>query len=254
MKHTPLLLASVIAVVLLLTACGTTPTTETEVPENRLASQYVRLGVGYMQEGKFELALTRLQRALQLNPQSAEAHDTLGVLHERLGQYDQAEENYQKAVQLRPEFSRAHTNFGSFLCRRGRIKEAEQQFAVAVANPLYENREIAYANAGLCFYQAGDRDKAENYLRSALQINPTVDVALLRMADISYQTGRYLPARAYLQRYAEIGPQTPESLWLGFRIEKELGDRNTASKFAMLLEANFPDSREVRLLQENRQK
>ncbi len=253
MKHTTRLLASTV-MALLLTACGSTPTTEPEIPENRLASQYIRLGVGYMQEGKFEQALIRLQRALELNPRSAEAHDALGVLHERLAQYDEAEENFRKAIQLRPEFSRARTNFGSFLCRRDRVEEAEEQFEAAVANPLYENPEIAYTNAGLCLYQAGDLDKAENYLRRALQINPRVGVALLRMADITYQSSRYLPARAYLQRYTEVGPHTPESLWLGFRIEDELGDRDTASKYAMLLEANFPDSREVRLLQENRQR
>ena len=253
MKHTTILLTLTL-MALLLTACGTTPTTDSDIPENRLASQYIRLGVGYMQEGKFDLAMARLQRARELNPRSAEAHDALGVLHERLGQNDEAEESFRKAIRLQPSFSRAHTNFGSFLCRRGRVEQAEQEFEAAVANPLYENPEIAYTNAGLCLYQTGDLGKAENYLRRALQANPQVGVALLRMADISYQTGRYLPARAYLERYTEVGPQTPESLWLGFRIEDKLGDRDTASKYALLLEANFPDSQEVRLLQEDRQK
>ena len=253
MKRT-IILPTFTLMVLLLTACATTPTTEPELPENRHASQYVRLGVGYMQEGNFELAMIRLQRALELNPRSAEAHDALGVLHERLGQHDEAEASFRKAIRFQPNLSRAHTNFGSFLCRRGRVEEAEQEFEAAVANPLYENPEIAYTNAGLCLYQAGDLDKAEQHLRRALQINPRVGVALLRMADISYQTGRYMPARAYMQRYTEVGPQTPESLLLGFRIEDKLGDRDTASKYALLLEANFPDSQEVRLLQEDRQK
>ncbi len=253
MKHTTPVLASAV-IVLLLTACGTTRTVEPDAPENRHASLYVRLGVGYMREGQFEQALSRLNRALELNPNSAEAYDALGVLHERLAQHDEAEASFRKAIRLRPDFSGARSNFGSFLCRRGRVEEAEEQFEAAVANPLYEKPEIAYANAGLCLYQEGDLDKAEDYLRRALQANPRVGVALLRMADISFQTGRYLPARAYLQRYTEVGPQTPESLWLGFRIEDELGDRDNASKYAMLLEANFPDSREVRLLQENRQK
>ncbi len=253
MKDTTLLLTST-ALILLLAGCGTQPATEPEGPEDRLVNQYIRLGIGYMQEGKFDLAMARLTRALELDPSAAEAHDALGVLHEQLTQYEEAEASFRKAIRLQPDFSGARTNFGSFLCRRGRVEEAEEQFQAAVANPLYENPEIAYTNAGLCLYQADDLDKAENYLRRALQINPKVDIALLRMADISFQTRRFLPARAYMQRYTEVGPQTPESLWLGFRIEDELGDRDTASKYAMLLEANFPDSREVRLLQENRQR
>ena len=156
-----------------------------------------------------------------------------------------------KAVALHYDGSNAPT-----VSATGEQEVAERIIAIAreYGVPLYENPEIAYTNAGLCLYQAGDLDKAESYLRRALQINPRVGVALLRMADITYQSSRYLPARAYLQRYTEVGPHTPESLWLGFRIEDELGDRDTASKYAMLLEANFPDSREVRLLQENRQR
>ena len=253
MKHPFRVLASIVTI-LFLAACSTTPTTEPEVPENVLASQYIRLGIGYMQEGKFELALTRLERALVLDPKSAEAHEVLGILHERLNQHDQAEDHFKRALELDPKFSRARTNYGSFLCRRGRPEEAEEQFRRAVENPLYENPEIAYTNAGLCMYQVDNLDKAEDNLRRALQINPRVPVALLRMADITYRTDRYLPARAYFQRYTEVGTQTAESLWLGFRIENELGDWDSASKYAMLLEANFPDSREVRLLQESSKK
>ena len=76
-------------------------------------------------------------------------------------------------------------------------------------------------------------------------------MALLRMAILSYQSSRYLPARAYLERYREVGPQTAESLWLGYRVEERLGDKDAAASYAMLLRAKFPDSQEVRLLQES---
>ena len=131
MKHPFRVLASIVTI-LFLAACSTTPTVEPEVPENVLASQYIRLGIGYMQEGKFELALTRLERALELDPKSAEAHEVLGILHERLNQHDQAEDHFKQALRLDPQFSHARTNYGSFLCRRGRTEEAEAQFRRAI--------------------------------------------------------------------------------------------------------------------------
>lgn len=250
MKHT--LLVSMLALAaVLVTACSTTETKPPDVPKNELADIYVKLGIGYMQEGEYEQALRRLERALQHDPRSAEAHDMLGLLYQRLDESAKAEQHFRRAVELAPKDSRARTNFGTFLCRQNRPEEAEEQFLAAVKNPLYDNPEIAYTNAGLCMTVAGDRDKAEEYLRRALQINPRVPMALLRMAILSYQTSRYLPARAYLERYREVGPQTAESLWLGYRVEDQLGDKNAAASYAMLLKAKFPDSQEVRQLQES---
>ncbi len=71
------------------------------------------------------------------------------------------------------------------------------------------------------------------------------------MSDLSYNQGNYLSARGYLQRYLEIANHTPISLWLGIRIERELGDKNALSSYALSLRNNFPDSKEARLLQES---
>jgi len=94
-------------------------------------------------------------------------------------------------------------------------------------------------------------DAAETHFRNALEINPRVAVALIQMSQISYKTASYLSARAYLQRYLEISPSTAKSLWLGIRIERELGDKNTLSSYTLLLKNKFPDSREAKLLKDS---
>ena len=106
MKDTTLLLASIVTA-LMLTACGTTSTTEPDLPENRLASQYIRLGVGYMQEGKFELALARLQRALELNPMSPVALYNHGLVLGEQGHPKQARRQLRKALAIRPTYAEA---------------------------------------------------------------------------------------------------------------------------------------------------
>lgn len=247
MRQTDLFL--LLAPVMLLVACTTTPVPSgRELSRSQLADQYVQLGVGYMKEGKYELATARLKRAAETDPKSAQAQNMLGLLYETLNQSEKAEAHYRKAVALDPELAPARNNYGTFLCNHGRSKEAEAEFKAALANPLYQNPEIAYTNAGLCLQRAGDLDRAEEYLRAALAKNPRMALALFNMSRISLETGHTLSARAYLQRYQEVAPVTAESLWLGYQVEKRLGDNDAASSYATRLEADFPDSQELRLL------
>ena len=142
-------------------------------------------------------------------------------------------------------------NYGQFLCQESRFDEAEVTFLKAANNPLYATPEIAFSNAGTCAMEQGELDTAETYFRDALKKNPKVAIALLQMAEISYATGNYLSARGYLQRYLEISSHTAKSLWIGIRVENELGDKNALSSYKLLLRNKFPDSKETGLLKDS---
>ena len=238
---------------LLLVGCQAGPIPEPAEPQNvsRLAELYTQLGIGYLREGKYDIASRRLNRALELEPKYAAAHHAMALLQEQLKQPKEAELHYRRAIALAPTDSEALNNYGRFLCTQGRIDEAEKHFLAAVDNPLYETPQAAFSNAGVCLYQSGNLDRAETYLRRALQADPKLPTALLTMAELSLVKERHLPARAYLQRYLEVAPHSPRSLWLGIQVEGELGDRNTASSYALLLKSKYPDAQETRLLLES---
>lgn len=216
-----------------------------------LAQSYTQLGLGYMREGQYELAWRRLHRALEIAPGYSAAHNSMAVLYEQLKQPSKADEHYRRAVALNPNDSSAQTNYGTFLCRQGNIEEAEQRFQQALKNSLYATPEIAHANAGVCMHGAGQSEKAERYLRSALEINPRIASALYAMSELNLQGGKPLPARAYFQRYLEVGEQTPAVLWLGVQIERALGDRRAADTYALRLRSQFPDSQQTGKLLES---
>ena len=245
-----LALLLVLAVGMTLSACATVPDGGQTASEDRLKELHVQLGVGYMREGQYERAMDRLQRALALDPGYPDAHNAIALLYEQIGEHADAERHFLEAIRLDPKYSTAHTNYGSFLCSQGRPREGEEQFLVAVSNPLYDRADLAYTNAGLCMLRHGTAAEAEEYLRRALQENPRMPVALLGMARLSFEAGRALAARGYLQRYAEVGPATPASLLLGYRVETALGDLDAAAGYALRLRARFPDSLEVRTLDE----
>lgn len=235
---------------LLLAGCSTSPVRDSDRATANVVGNYVELGIEYMKQGQYDVALNRLQRALDIDGTSPDAHNAMALLRQQLEQPALAEEHFRKAIGYAPDFAAAHNNYGQFLCRRGRFEEAEREFILAAENPLNKNRDTAYTNAGLCMGLKQDSAAAEGYFRQALRLNPQQPVALLAMARLSFEDGRYLPARAYLQRYAEVGAPTPESLWLGYRVETALGARDAASSYALALRGRFPDAEETRLLNE----
>ena len=247
-----------LAALALLTACNNSLLQSKAVEKplevqtvDRIAALNTRLGIGYLREGRNELAFKKLSKALEIQPDYSGAHNAMGILYERLGQPKRAERYFESALATAPQDSAARNNYGGFLCRQGRVDDAVSQFEAAIANPLYKAPYRAMTNAGLCLSNTERKDEAEAYLRRALRLQPKQPSALLAMSELTAATGRQLSARAYLQRYVEQGQHNSRSLWLGVRIERELGDCNAASSYAMLLKAKYPDAKETRLLLES---
>jgi len=241
-----------LSVLVLIAGCQSSgPRTSTASQGHPVADINVRLGAAYMQDGKYELALNKLNRALAIDPNYPSVHNMLGLLYDRMGETDYAEKHLRRAISLNPHDSEAQNNYGTFLCKHGRPEEAEPHFLKALDNPLYRTPDIAYSNAGSCVFRTGDVEKAETYFRQALKANPKQPLALFKMAEVSHKTGNHLSARAYLQRYLEVAQHNAETLWLGIRLERELGDRNAVSSYALRLKSNFPDSPQARALLES---
>lgn len=212
------------------------------------ADVYVELGSAYLAEGKLTEALKNARKAVIADPNLASGYTLLGIVHQRLGQMGPAGEAFRKAVERGPHDPYALNAMGTYLCGQGQYEEADQYFRRALKNPLYQTPWIALYNAGSCAEKAGNLQQAETDYRAALRRNPRFAPALLRMAHISFEQDKFLSARAYLQRYAAVAPHTAESLWLGVRTEKQLGDMDQMAGYALKLRARFPDSEQARFL------
>jgi len=208
----------------------------------------MRLGLNYLQRGDYAIALEKLQRALQQDPNLPSAHNTIAILYQRLNQIEEAEEHFLEAVKRAPEYSEAQNNYGAFLCQQQRYEEAEQRFLKAIENPLYPSKAQALENAGVCVSRIPDNIKAEKYFRQALQMNPNLSKSLIQMANISFEQNDYLQARAYIQRYQSISQWTSQALLLAIKTENQLDDQDAVASYALLLRARFPDSDETQLV------
>jgi type IV pilus assembly protein PilF len=240
----------VLLALLATTACNTTGGTRPEyvAPDPKAAEINMRLGLNYMQRGDYAIALEKLEKALRQNPNLPSAHNTIALLYQRLGENEKAESHFLEAVQRAPKYSEAQNNFGVFLCQQGRYEEAEKYFLKAVENPLYNSKAMALENAGLCTKRIPELERAENYFRKALQLEPTLSKSLLQMASISYEQQSYLQARGYIQRYQQASQWTAQALLLAIKTENKLDDQDAVASYKLILRSRFPDSDELKMV------
>lgn len=200
----------------------------------------VALAQEYIRSGQYEIALDRLQRAVKLDPNSADAYTMLGLLYESINRPEQAEGNYSKAAKLAPDKGDILNNYGAWLCRSGHPLESDVYFRKALGDPFYKTPTVALGNASTCAIKAGKPELAEGYNRQVLALDATNAGALQDMATILYQRGDYLHARGFIERLIEAGQTTPEMLDLAAQIEDKLGDAAAARKYRNRIATEFP--------------
>ena len=230
----------------MLCACAATPTDEGGdiSPSNMAEAARInsQLGLEYMSKGDLKLAEEKLKRAITQAPRLALAHSGLGMVYARRGVDDGADREFREALSLEPDNPDTLNNYASFLCSKGNVDKAEEMLVKAAQNRDYAHPELAWTNAGVCLRTRAP-DKAEQYFREALKVNPQFPDALAHFALLSYDKQDYLRARGFLQRYEAVAAPTAETLWLRWKTEAALGDPAAAMAYEQRLRTQFPEAR-----------
>ncbi|MBX3724675.1 MAG: type IV pilus biogenesis/stability protein PilW [Xanthomonadales bacterium] len=191
----------------------------------------VELGQRYYARGEYQIALEKLQSALNIDPRSANAHTVIAILYETIGDDGKAADHYRRSAQLAPRNGDVLNNFGSWLCRQGRFDDADAHFRRALADPFYRTPESALANAGTCALAAGRHQAGGDYLRQVLARRPDDTQALVGLAEVAYREGDLMRARAFLQRAEAQVELGRTALELAVRVEEGLGDSRAAAAY-----------------------
>jgi type IV pilus assembly protein PilF len=173
------------------------------------------------------------------------------MLYNRLGDENKAESHYERAISLEPENPEFKNNYAVYLCQQKKYERGQKVALQAAVDPLYKTPEVAYANAGNCALSAGDMKRAEENFRKSLVAKPRFGEALFQMAELEYRQTEYMSARAFLERYLEVGRTSPATLWLGVRIERGLGNKAQAQHYAQRLKTEYPSAAQTKELLES---
>ena len=210
------------------------------------ASIYLQLGVRYMDMNKLEIAKENLQLALDKEPNNAQVHNALAYLYEKLNDYDLARTHYEKALNAAADDWSVQNNYGRFLCDRGDYQQGMALLMQALSTQLNDRQWLALTNAGRCQLAMKQTQSGKAYFKQALLLNNAYAPALLEMQKISYQSGDYWAAKAYLQRYLGVAEHTPGTLWFGMQTERAIGNVALANEYEKLLLERFPISDEAK--------
>jgi serine/threonine protein kinase/Flp pilus assembly protein TadD len=152
------------------------------------------------------------QKALDLDPESAEAHTAHGVTLAGLRRFDEARQEFDTAIQLDPNLFEARYFYGRACMAEGRLADAARLFEEA-SRLRPEDYQALLLGAGVL---AGLGRKAE--------------------AEAAYRRGLQA-AESYLRLYPDSG----RALYLGATAWCQLGDRTRALEWARRALAADPD-------------
>ncbi|MFZ0797587.1 MAG: tetratricopeptide repeat protein [Terriglobales bacterium] len=192
---------------------------------------------------------TLFAHALQVTDANPIAEGNLGSALMEMGRPDLAVSHLERALQLMPTFATAHYNLGTLLQRKNELDQAQREYQLALQYASDE-REAAQAhnNLGVLFNQLGRRDVAVAEFTQAIVLNPHEQNSLVGRGLIEHEQGKL---DAALQDFTRAGQVTPSPLafyWQG-RVLEEKGQPSAAAeayRAALKLAPDFGDT-QVRL-------
>jgi TolB-like protein/Tfp pilus assembly protein PilF len=148
------------------------------------------------------------ERALELDPHLAEAHNSRAFVAENYEWlWEVAEDEYKKAIELNPNYATAHQWYGEYLATIGRFEEGLEQLKQAEhLDPL---SLIINSDLGLPYFFARQYDRAIEQWKKTVELDPNFWLAHYALALVYEQKGMYDEAIAESKRALNLFVDSP---------------------------------------------
>ena len=152
-------------------------------------------------------AYAAAQKAVEIDPQSAEAHASLALVLDHKWDWPAAEVEFKRALELNPQYANAHHWYGDYLSIQGRHDEALVEAKRALElDPL--NLMIG-TWVGLRYYLARKYDAAIEQSRNTVDLDPNFAAAHLILGKSYVQQGKHKEGLDELERAADLSGDSP---------------------------------------------
>ena len=198
----------------------------------------IELGHALFAANQPEEALSYVQSALALRPDSAPVRNAVGGVLQTIGRVNEAIDEYHKALAIDPKYAYTHYNLGEALRSQGKLDEAVGHLREAIAtNPkltdayislaaalqskqrpdeavdvlkeairLKPSSAVAHNNLAIALGSQGDMDDAIAQLREAVKIDSKYAIGQINLGEALWAKGRLEEAIEHIQQGAEIDP------------------------------------------------
>jgi type IV pilus assembly protein PilF len=224
--------------------------TASDEPESRKrATNRLKLAVLYFQDGKYNFALDEAKQSILIDPGWFEPYWMRGLIQMQTADYAQSELSFQKALSLNPNSSDVKHNYGVLLCKVKRPEQAMKLFGAALADPAYGQRAKTWLEQGICQLGNGQRAEAEASFLRSYELDASNTATGTQLASALFHRGELVRAQFYARRINNSDRATAESLWLGLRIERSMGNKDAQAQLEAQLIKRFSQSREAAALE-----
>ncbi len=193
-----------------------------------LATSYGELGsnfVGDAPEPARQKVISATRKALELDPNLAEAHVLLADALQEEWQWAEAEAEYRRALELSPNDGDAHVGLAWWLLCQGRTAEALDW---ARRGRELDPAEVTGTDIGLMLLQARNNNEAIHELRSAVAVQPDDPATLWDLGIGLVDNNQPADAIPILEKAVSLSNRSPGVIGVLISAYARAGRRNDA--------------------------
>jgi tetratricopeptide (TPR) repeat protein len=182
--------------------------------------------------GRFDAAQLEFEEGIRLKPGSAELHYNLGKLFSVQDNWQPARKALEEAVRLDPGYLEALDALGFALEALGDDAGAVARYEQVIALNRERQGRFVSGHVSLSAYynRAGDPDKALEYARQALELDPRCDPAWFQQAKAQERLGRLAEAVDSLNQAITINPRSSAQYYVLANLYRRLGKVDESAK------------------------
>jgi tetratricopeptide (TPR) repeat protein len=162
------------------------------------------LGVVLAGDGRYDEAISCYKRALEIEPDYADARANVGHVFLALGRLDEAYAELARTLELKPAMVEAHTDMGTLLAAQGRYDESaghlEESLRLSPAQPN------VHSNYAFVLTRLGRADEAISHCNEALRAAPESVDARYNLGMALLAKGSKAGAAAEFSRVLALAP------------------------------------------------
>ncbi len=201
-------------------AIGCVTTSAAGTPDGERSYREFQLAASLRDEGQTAGAIEHLRKALELDPENAEAHLLLGFIQMERRTYQNAEPHLATAIKLLEKQSagstlaEARNIYGLCLIELGRYDEAVVVLRESASDELNAAPHLAWGNLGLAQFHLAEYQETVTSTMEAVRIQPRFCVGYYTMARAFWHLQQLKDAERALVGALEADPSCSNSVEL----------------------------------------
>lgn len=175
-------------------------------------------GNQYLEEGKYEEALSLFIEFLELNPLVYQTHLLIGDVYREMGEDEKAIEEYKIVLEKAESdknigqeiIAKALAAVGELYLKKGDLEKAKKFFEESIEK--YPGNEILPYNVGEIYFSNREIDQAVQYFELAARIKPEWPDPYLKLGYVYLNKGDNQKAIENFEKFLELEPDTERSV------------------------------------------